>query len=213
MGIQNPIRQGLAVAVIFLFAGMSIIPSIGGNVPTFDEPPQITNVMLTTSDPLDTQPGFGWENFTCTVTDDGTVDVVQLNLTLLYPYVRPDPWNLWKTTPEYFIFPMNNIGDIYYYHTTLTGAGEYTYHIWANDTNGNHNSTLPETFFLPMNADVNMPIDGKVHFMDLIAVSGMYGIVGPSCGWVREDIDNGGKVSFMDLIAISGTYNWHVDYD
>ena len=32
MGKQNPIRQGLVVAVIFLFAGMSVIPSIGTTV-------------------------------------------------------------------------------------------------------------------------------------------------------------------------------------
>jgi len=32
MGIQNPIKKGLAVAVIFLFAGMSIIPSTGTTI-------------------------------------------------------------------------------------------------------------------------------------------------------------------------------------
>jgi hypothetical protein len=55
-----------------------------------------------------------------------------------------------------------------------------------------------------MNEDVDE--SGKVHFMDLIAVSLMYNDEGP-CGWVREDVDNGGKVHFMDLIAISLTYN------
>jgi len=186
---------------------------IDGEV-TIEEPPQITNVTLTHSIPKDTSlPGNpacfsgGWENFTCTVTDDGTVDVVQLNLTYNKTYFRPEPW---KCFTEYFTFPMNKNGNIYYYYTTLTGAGEYTYHIWANDTNGNHNSTLPETFFLPMNADVNMPIDGKVHFMDLIAVSGMYGTGTPgiNCGWVREDVDNNGHVYFMDLIFLSSSYGY-----
>ena len=62
---------------------------------------------------------------------------------------------------------------------------------------------------MPMNEDVNM--DGKVHFMDLVAVSSMYGQTGPGYptgghGWVRADVDNNGKVHFMDLIAISGHY-------
>ena len=47
---------------------------------------------------------------------------------------------------------------------------------------------------------------GKVHFMDLVAVSMRYNDEG-SPGWIREDVDNGGKVHFMDLVAISMHYN------
>ena len=56
-------------------------------------------------------------------------------------------------------------------------------------------------------------MSGKVHFMDLIAVSLIYNDEGPgyplpsSFGWIREDVDNGGKVHFMDLVAISLAYN------
>jgi hypothetical protein len=47
---------------------------------------------------------------------------------------------------------------------------------------------------------------GKVHFMDLVAVSIRYNEEGLP-GWIREDVDNGGKVHFMDLVAISLVYN------
>ena len=61
-----------------------------------------------------------------------------------------------------------------------------------------------DTFDLPMNEDVDM--GGKVHFMDLVAVSMKYNDEGDP-GWIREDVDNGGKVHFMDLVAISIHYN------
>lgn len=42
MGIQNPIRQGLAIAVILLFIGIALAPSINANVNTDDELVEIT---------------------------------------------------------------------------------------------------------------------------------------------------------------------------
>jgi len=169
----------------------------GAGYPTISEqPPEINNVTLTISEPLDTI--IGWENISCLVTDDSEVDAVQLVLT--YPDLHQ----------EYI--PMNKDGDTYYYNTTLTDAGGhytpgYNYHIYANDTYGRTNTSGPQPEFdLPLNADVDE--GGKVHFMDLIAVSGMYGTGTPgiNCGWVRADVDNNGKVHFMDLIAVSGQY-------
>jgi len=141
-------------------------------------PPEITGVTVTHSVPKDTSlsgvPSCfsgGWENFTCTVIDNVVVDEAQLNLT--YPDAHT----------EYYI--MNKDGDTYYYNTTLTDAGGhytpgYTYHIWADDLVGNEDTSAPQPEFeLPLNADVYEDIhgelDGKVHFMDLVAVSGMYG--------------------------------------
>jgi rhodanese-related sulfurtransferase len=168
--------------------------------PTISEqPPEINNVTFTISEPLDTI--IGWENISCAVTDDTEVDAVQLVLT--YPDLHQ----------EYI--PMNKDGDNYYYNITLTAPGggglpvpphlpAYTYSIYADDTFGRISTSTPEEFDLPMNEDVDE--GGKVHFMDLIAVSLMYNEEGPN-GWVREDVDNGGKVHFMDLIAISLVYN------
>ena len=106
---------------------------------------------------------------------------------------------------------MNKEGDNYYCNISIGIADEYTYHIWANDTSDNFAESPSYTFDLPLNEDVDS--SGKVHFMDLIAVSLMYNAEGPgypansSFGWIREDVDNGGKVHFMDLIAISLAYN------
>jgi hypothetical protein len=55
-----------------------------------------------------------------------------------------------------------------------------------------------------LNEDVD--IIGKVHFMDLIAVSQNYNEEGPD-GWCREDVNNDGSVHLMDLVAVSLAYN------
>jgi len=68
--------------------------------------------------------------------------------------------------------PMNKSGDIYYYNTTLTEAGYYTYYIWAGDTLNNNAMSASETFALPMNEDVG--ISGRVHFMDIMAIAVHY---------------------------------------
>ncbi|GAI29134.1 unnamed protein product, partial [marine sediment metagenome] len=44
-------------------------------------PPEISNVTITTSDPLDTDSPFGWENITCIVTDNVLVNQVKLVVT------------------------------------------------------------------------------------------------------------------------------------
>ena len=147
---------------------------------------QITDVTLTASDPLDTD--IGWENFSCTVTDNTGVDEVKLAI-------------VGDITTEY---PMTKDGDDYYCNITISTADEYTYHIWANDTSDNYAVSASDTFDLPLNEDVNM--DGEVHFLDLVAVSLTYNDEGPP-GWIREDVDNNGKVHFIDMVAISMHYN------
>jgi len=87
---------------------------------------------------MDTEPGFGWENFTCTVTDNVAVDKVKLVL-------------IGNTTTGY---PMNKDGDDYYCNITITPGDEYTYHIWANDASGNVATSTPQVFKLYPNWDV-----------------------------------------------------------
>jgi len=153
-------------------------------------PPQITNVAIQTTAPLDTD--IGWENFSCTVTDNIGVDEVKLVL-------------VGDTTTEY---PMTKDGDDYYLNITISTADEYTYHIWADDINGNNAISSSIEFELPPNWDVDM--DGKTHFMDLVSISVFYGAVGTP-GWCREDVDNNGQVHFMDLVAVVMMYGEYWD--
>ena len=152
-------------------------------------PPEITGVTLLTSDPMDTEPDFGWENFTCIVTDNVAVNEVKLVVTY---------W----TTAEHM---MTNIPstDTYYYNTTFTDAEYYDYYVWAEDTSGNEDETTPDVFLLYPNYDVDM--NGHIGFWDIMAVAGEYGNTG-SNGWIREDVDNSGAVGFWDIMAIAEHY-------
>ena len=158
----------------------------------FDFAPEITGVTLTTSDLLDTI--IGWENVSCTVTDVA-IDTVQLNIT--------------APTPQ--IVPMVPIGDdVFFCNITLTDAGNYTYHIWANDINCIDVISSSKEFALPMNEDVDN--NGQVYFDDLVDIVMIYGDTGPgypdpsSFGWVREDVDNNGQAYFDDLVAVVMEY-------
>ncbi len=151
--------------------------------------PKISDVTITTSDPLDTEPGFGWENFSCTVTDISGVDEVKLVLT-------------GDTTTEY---PMIKDGDDYYCNITISTVDEYAYHIWANDTSDNEDTSTPQPFDLPPNYDVNM--DGRAHLQDFVLVAGHYGEYGPYNGWIREDVNNDGRAHLQDFVLIAGHYN------
>jgi hypothetical protein len=221
------------ITVTTLLSG-DVVP--GNNVSTINvhineadsAPPVIADIALVTSDPKDTEPydgplsppydvefPGGWEYFSCTVTDETAVDTVQLNMTY------PD-----SSTHTY---TMTKVGDTYYYNfsspdqLTMTGGNPewddptdphgnppYFWHIYANDTLGKGNESAIGELILPHNGDCNSgDPDGKVHFMDLIAVSTAYNdqLSPPVRGWVRADVNNDGRVHFMDLIGISTNYN------
>ena len=157
----------------------------------FTNPPEISNILLTTSDPLDTWPDFGWENVTCTVTDDGDgVDEVKIVIT------DPD-----MVTTEHLMIKTGT--DTYYYNTTLTIVGEYSYYIWANDTANNIATTTPETFIVYDNWDINR--DGEIRLVDFVLIAGHYGENGPP-GWIREDVNNDGKIRLTDFVLVAGHY-------
>ena len=157
-------------------------------------PPVITDVTLTTSDPIDTEPGFGWEKVTATITDNHAVDMstVKLNVT------NPD-----HTTTVEYAMTHDPCCDTYECTVTLTQPGNYSYHLWAADLSLNNVTGAELLFSLPMNEDVTN--NGQVYFEDLIAIVMMYGETGPG-GWVREDVDNNGQVYFGDLIAVVMEY-------
>jgi len=178
--------------VRILDTNSELLPStvIDGEVTVGKEPPQITNVMLTTSDPLDTEPGFGWENISCTVIDDNEIDEVKFAI-------------VW---PDCTMATMINIPgtDTYYINTTFAGANRYyNYYISANDTYGNRNESSMMQFWLPHNADVNM--DGRIGLIDLIQITLRCRNTGPP-GWIREDVNNDGRVDFIDFITVLFSY-------
>jgi len=92
-------------------------------------PPEITNV-----DALpDPQEIGGYVNITCDVTDNVDVDVVNVSITGPGGFT---PVNVTMTEGSY------------YYNTTYTIVGTYTYFIWANDTSDNRKITSKYSFNL-----------------------------------------------------------------
>jgi len=153
--------------------------------------PLILNITLRVSDPLDTAPSFGWINITANVTDDQTVTNVRINIT------SPDAstMNVSMDTFE---------GHNFWYNTTFTQSGMYSYFIWASDLGGNTSQSNTSAFLMPPNWDVDM--DGEGNLLDLILISHHYSNAG-SPGWLREDINNDGMINILDLVLESNHYD------
>lgn len=171
--------------------------SFGGkiSVETITEdhiPPTISNVIVYVSTPIDTQSPFGWENITCTVTDNIGVDCVRMIIT--------DPYNEISN-----ISMIKRIGsNDYYYGTSYQQHGNYTYYIWAKDTSNNGNHSRNYHISLAPNWDVNK--DGKCTVLDQTLISNHYGEIGVP-GWIREDVDNNGRIQVLDLILVSNHFD------
>ena len=167
-------------------------------VPAEDNsPPLISNVAIASSSPMDVVAGFGWENITCSVTDNGTVSRVFLNIT------HPDG----STTNV----SMSNIisTDVYCYNTSFLQYGNYSYFIWSNDTSTNSDKSNIYDFSMAPNWDVNK--DGYCNVLDINLISNRYKESG-SAGWIREDIDNNGEIQILDFVFVSDHYgeSWWV---
>ena len=92
----------------------------------------ITNV---TAEPTSQVVG-GYVNISCDVTTtEGNVSIVKVDITGPEGYGRKN-------------LSMNRLNetDKYYYNSTYSTAGEYTYYIWANNTVGNSTKTANYTF-------------------------------------------------------------------
>jgi hypothetical protein len=151
-------------------------------------PPQISSITVSTSNPIDTQINFGWENFSVIVTDNVGVSTVTLHFT------NPD-------NSVTNIAMTKKIGtNTYYSNRSFSLDGNYHYVIQAIDTNGNSKSSQNYLFWLPPNWDVNS--DGSCTVLDIVLVSNRYNNVGGN-GWVREDFDNNGVVNILDMSMIS----------
>ncbi len=162
-----------------------------GTVQVVITSPQISNVVNTPSDPLDTNSSFGWINITCDVTDNIAVDEVFLNIT------NPDG--------SYNNVSMSGANSYFYNSSTAFSTyGNYSYLIWANDTSGNVGISSSYDFSMPPNWDVDMNGECKVY--DLTLLSNHYEETGDA-GWIREDVDNNGEIQILDFVLVSNHYN------
>ena len=155
-------------------------------------PPQISNIARMSSDPLDTNPLYGWVNVSCTVTDNVAVSQVILKIR--------NPSGSWNNVS----MVTRTTGKYYYRSTTaFSTAGDSSYFIWAKDTSNNMISSNSVAFSMPPNWDVNN--DGQCTILDQVAISVHYSETDPH-GWIREDVDNNGVINVLDLIMASNHY-------
>jgi hypothetical protein len=153
--------------------------------------PVISQVGVTTSSPIDTLTGYGWENFTCLVADNVGVSTVLLKLT------NPDQ----STTNVPMIKKTGSA--TYYVNQSLHPQGNYSYRIQATDTSNNVALSSSYTFSLAPNWDINY--DSIITILDLVLVSNQYGNTGGH-GWIREDVDNNGTIQVLDIAIVSNNF-------
>ena len=160
--------------------------------PVDSTPPQISGVTRTTSDPLDTNPLYGWINVSCTVTDNVKVSQVVLRI--------HTPGGSWNN-----VSMVTGAADKYYYRsaTGFSTVGNYSYSLRAVDSSNNAVTSSTMLFSMPPNWDVNR--DGLITVLDLVFISNHYDGRG-SFGWIREDVDNTGKVEVLDMVFVSGHF-------
>jgi hypothetical protein len=155
-------------------------------------PPVISDIQMQTSNQLDIE--IGWENITCNAIDNVAIEKVT------FTYIDTNYHSTTKTL-------LKQTGtSIYYYNTTLTQSGNYTYYLSAKDTNNNRVNSNTMKLSLPPNWDINN--DGRYTILDKVLISVCYGQTGAP-GWIREDINNNGIVNMVDLTYDSNHYNEH----
>jgi parallel beta-helix repeat protein len=99
--------------------------------------PEITDVV----DAPDPQVIGGYVNITCIVTDNVGIDEVKVNITY----------------PDSSYHNETMMGGSYYYNSTYTMLGTYSYFIWANDTSDNSNTSATYTFNITPAPDTEPP--------------------------------------------------------
>ena len=135
-------------------------------------PPTITNV----KDTPDPQAVNGYINISCDVTDNVGVGTVKVYI------IGPVGFSPENTTIT---------GENYYYNTSYSLHGTYTYFIWAEDINGNSDSSLRYTFSI----------------VDL----SQYRIVSVSSAWNLVSLSTYHSINKIDIFIRyqSKTYNWN----
>jgi hypothetical protein len=158
----------------------------------------ISNVVLRSSSPLDTDSSYGWVNISCTVTNNSALNTVRLLL--------KNPSGSWSN-----LSMVKRGTNTYYYKssTAFSKIGDYTYKIWVRNVNSVVRSSNNYAFSMSPNWDMNN--DGECNVFDQVMISLHYGEAG-SPGWIREDADNNGRIQVADLLLVSSHYgeNWLV---
>lgn len=109
-------------------------PSVSSAGAELDNTPPELNNLSDAPDPLEC---CGYVNITCDVTDEvSAINSVKVNIT------GPVGFSDVNTSMT------NDGGDTYYYNTSYSILGIYTYFVWAEDTEGNDNCTSTSTFTL-----------------------------------------------------------------
>jgi len=159
-------------------------------------PPQIPYISIVASNHLDTDVNYGWENISCEVTDNIAVSIVYIKI------IRPNDVEI--------NIEMTKIAssNYYYYNSTWSDYGNYSYSIWAIDTSDN--TEYSESFYFSISPNWDINSDGGCGILDLMLVSNHYNEIG-SNGWIREDVDNNGVINLLDMSLVSNHYgeSWY----
>ena len=122
------------------------------NVSVIDnDDPAITDISITPSMPTEDD----YVNITCRVTDNIGVDDVRI---CIYGPSGFSPINE----------SMEKAGDFYYYSSTFSPSGTYTFTIWAKDTSGNSCTSDEGTFNVSAGLSITIlkPKDKSLYFLN-----------------------------------------------
>jgi hypothetical protein len=151
--------------------------------------PFISDVILLNSEPIDTDPSFGWFNFSCIVDDALLAEVFLL---LHHPDGSQSNSSMIKRSEKDFFLNLSGLS-----------SGSYSYSLYIADIIGDHVYSDQYFFVVPPNWDITM--SGSVTILDLLSVSNHYGQMG-NLGWIREDVNNDGIIDMVDLSMVSDFY-------
>ena len=158
--------------------------------------PEVSGESIQYSDPLDTDPSYGWVNISCDATDAQGVDEVVISITC------PNASVLQKTCSQ-------GSGNTYYWNSSsgdsmFTVAGNYSMMVTVTDSTGNEN--MSETLYLDLPENWDMNNDQICDLLDFVSVSNHYSETNVQSGWIREDVDNNGEIAVLDLVMLSNEY-------
>lgn len=162
---------------------------LNGSINVEHIPPFISDVSLMKSDPIDTDPSFGWFNFSCIVHDALLSEVFLL---LNHPDGSQSNTSMMMMSNEEFFLNLSGLS-----------AGSYSFSLYIADLIGDHVYSEQYLFVVPPNWDITM--SGSVNMLDLLSISNHYGQTDDP-GWIREDVNNDGIVDMIDLSMVSDFY-------
>ena len=171
------------------------VNSVNDTVSIDQSNPTISDESSLISDPIDTDPSYGWVNLSCSANDVQGISSVSLSV------ICPNDSSFDRSCSE-------GVSNIWYWNSSAGGllfssAGNYSISFFVSDNSGNTNTSQTIYVEIPENWDMNS--DHVCDLLDFVAVSNEYEQTG-SNGWMREDVDNNGEISVLDLVLLSNDY-------